>query len=616
MTTYPLTLRQDLDETNSVANVSYNGFRFPPARHASVSFSPEMSDDGRTQKYTRMDLRIEFVWVPMQYLGDHISTPGGAGYDTTLTTDDSFPSIRQRLNNPGQHLRFVSQGVGSFSIQDGQYYDVNNGPRPKVISETPIAGSKALRVAWECSTWFPDCLSITGFNGFSQFNYGISWGIGTNGITTRTINGSYEIALSRNPNPGSTHAFEFTRSNADEARDQLTGVFPLLKGFTRSQNFNLSPDRKRMEFSITDSEINSENPYFPGIVDTKVSRKYSSDYKNGFTIWQGMISGSLEVAPGYSKLRAWIAFASVFENIFSKRNLGHQPKTETTAPAKPGDSNPLGKESWGMITSISLEEEIYGRTLSFAIGYRLFCSLGELFKATGLFQPLLISPSVASADLWRSSMSTIQGARGWRGLQFFSSDDVIIDMCSGYTILPSATPEAPPSEIAEISSSDGNKSKGPPKEKSYIYHDSSLEASTRDGTTYSLPLQRSDPVQESTKVDNFDEIVEWATENESVTPKKPIIHRGKPTTYIFKHTGMLVRVAYAPAVPNVKTIGGINARKYGTDLIVSKVLGTGTDVDTGDPLTIYGIYWEKQYVLEDKPNGGTLDWEGEKALFT
>lgn len=649
MTTKSIALTPDLDETNSVANVSYNGFRFPPARHASVSFSPEMSDDGRTVKYIRTDLKIEFIWLPIDYLlGNGHSTD--LHYNIDGLTDTSFPAIRQRLLSPGQPLHFWNQGVGHFSVNDNagasleRKYDVNNGPKPKIVSEVPIVGSKALRVTWECSTWTTNCDFVPGFSGLTQLTYSVSWGIGESGITTRTISGSVEIALSRDPqNPQNTiSASNQTRDSADSARALVVNLFPRIDRYSRvAQNFNLSSDRKTLTFSITDSENNTENPFFPGIVRMSVPVRYSSDMKNGFTIWSGSVSGNIEVAPGYSKIRAWIAFITVFDNIFGKRDKGHVPGANTTAPpggpgtsSNPNPSQSSQDKSLGFITSISLEEDKYSRSLSFSFNYTLFCSLAELFKATGLFQPLSISQNEASWPLWKTSLNKVQGPRGWAdqlGLAFNPADDVIIDLCNPSPLIAGHNPPTPTSVDDFGKSVSGEKPESSTQDKSYVSYETGIKVDVKDGTIAALPLKRTAPIQEQTSTSRMTSDVgltygtpEVPTSGGSSGPSgapsgtvsvKPVIQRGRITRYMVTVYGHAVRIGYMPLVPNLKSVGGVKARKYGQDTIVYRTLGAGTDVQTGKPLTAHGVGWVKRYILEDRPGDNPIvDWEGEKGL--
>lgn len=613
--TTPLSLSPSVDETGGIANVAYNGFRFPLMRHAKVSFSPEMSDDGRTTKYVRMDLSIEFIYVPTDTHDEHLTT---YSYNKAVTTDGAsyFPLLRQALTNPGQELRFQSQGIGQFSIQDGTRFDVNNGPKPRIVSEIPIAGSRALRVNWECSTWFPSCSTQLGDFGIAQFPYSVSWGIGDNGITVRTISGSIEIPLSRTARDGFLDAATLTRRSADQFREDFITYFPAVLGFKRNQNFNLSQDRKTLNFTITDSEIPSDNPYFPGIVKQEVRRRYASDWKTGFTKWMGAVSGSIEVAPGYSKLRAWIAFTTIFDDIFKKRLDGMMPATAQTDPKTPGETSG-SKKSWGIVTSISIDENLYGRDFSFSFTYILFCSLKDLFKATGLFTPLSISANDVSWNLWKSSMSVIQGPRGWRDLGFKASDDVIVDLCNPIPRRINTDQNLIPQGEKE-KKSNGEKPEGTKPENSFIGFDSKIHAVIEDGLVHSVPLQRSAPLNESASLNKPTETEtkfnQFSSGGEVLS--KPTLHRIRPTVYKFIFSGTAARVGYPVPVPNLQSIGGVKAISCGRDEIISKVVGTGTDVATGQPLTVYGLYWRKEYILEDAPKTGSINSDGHLGMYT
>lgn len=620
--TTPLHLSPAADETNNVARVMYNGFRFPFARKTSASFTPEMSADGRATKYLRLDLHVEFVWVPLGAVYDPTGHITNWGYDQTATTDATFPNLRRRLTSPGQPLRFIDQGLGTISVQDGTNFDVNNGPKPKVVSATPIAGSRALNVVWECSTWIPNCLSLSnnGQNGITEFTYSVAFSIDASGLTTTSISGSAEIALSRNPNANSFQAGNATRDTADSIRDDILKFFPRQLGFNRTQNFSLSEDRKSLRFTINDQEIPSDNPFFPGIVSQKVTRRYASSIKEGFTKWQGSVSGSIEVAPGFSKLRAWTAFASIFEDVFSKRTLGHLPKTAQTL-IKSDTGSVLGvKKSFGLITSISIDEDIYGRSFSFSIGYMLMCSLKELFAATGLFQPLTIPKNEASWTKWRTSLNTIQTARGWRQFGFNPNLDVIVDLCAQPTIPNSKDYQIPNGELTQKTT--GDSPNGPSKEESYLHASSELVGHVESGSGFAQPLQQGSAQKESTDINKPNSTTNPnlnqndKVNNSSTTPVKVSVRQIRPNTYRIVYSGKLIRAGFPPPIPNLASVGGVKALKVGVDQIVQKVLGVGTDVDSGQPLTLYGLSWRKEYVLESPPLDGSIDADGHVGMYS
>lgn len=621
--TVPLHLSPVIDETNNQARVMYNGFRFPFARHTTAAFSPEMSNDGRATKYLRLDLHIEFVWIPLTDVYDRSTGHIGLAsrtYNKDISTDSTFSDIRRRLNSPGQKLLFIDQGIGNISTQDGITSDVNNGPKPKVVSVKPIAGSRALNVVWECSTWLASCETLfTSPTAFAQFPYSVTWSIDVSGLTIRTINGLVEIPLSRIPNTNSFSALTSTSNSADLRREDLIKFFPRIVGFTRtSQSFTLSEDRKTLNFSIVDQEIPSDNPYFPGIISQKVTRNYSSSVKEGFTKWQGSISGSIEVAPGYDKLRAWTAFATIFEDIFNRRELGHVPATATTNQDKDYGSSPSSTRSSGFINSISISEEIYGRTFTFSIGYYLFCSLQELFKATGLFQPLGISPNDASWQKWKTSLSTIQGDDGWRGLAFDPKADVIVDLCNQPTIPKDPGDRIPSSEQSK--KEPGYEPDGPKKDDGFLHASSEFQAILVSGVSYALRLLYGKAQQENPSAKTPSETdspnINQNDQQSSGTEKKVSLRQIRPNVYKIVYSGKFIRAGFPPPIPELKSVGGVNAFKIGTDSIIQKVLGVGTDVQSGNPLTLYGLSWRKEYILESPPINGSIDADGHIGLYT
>src|SRR5687767_14172073 len=130
----PTSLSLDAVLDQSVGQVTYNGFYFPPARKAKIEFHPEYSDDGRTVKYIRADITLDFVFV--EGMGGPSGLPGTID-NTPDVLSDSLVNLRHRLSKPGQPLFFTVQGIGDFAIQNGVKYDVNNGPRPQIVRWMP-----------------------------------------------------------------------------------------------------------------------------------------------------------------------------------------------------------------------------------------------------------------------------------------------------------------------------------------------------------------------------------------------------------------------------------------------------------------------------------------------
>lgn len=217
-------------------------------------------------------------------------------------------------------------------------------------------------------------------------------------------------------------------------------------------------------------------------------------------------------------------------------------------------------------------------------------------------------------------MSTIQGGRGFRGLKYATNDDIIIDLCSGVPALPIRPEDNVPIDTATLQPSDGKTPPSSPQDQSYIHFDSRIISETDDGSSHALPLQKSNPINEGTSptVALLNPSTEFGTKESSGgnLPAKPLITRTRPTRYKITFEGSLARVGYQSPVPNLNSVGGVKARKIGRDTVISKIVGTGTDAASGEPLTVYGLYWRKQYILDDRPNNATINSEGEISQYT
>ena len=621
-----------LGNASNTGQVQYNGFIFPPAVKANVSFTPEYSDDKRTTKYVRADISIEFV------LADGMGDTGSFTYDKTALTDTAMLNLRKRLTKPGQHLKFTSQGVGSISINDPTQpnfnRDLDNGPQPKVVSWKPMGGGRACLVTWQCSTCFAECCTSGNISPASpavaQLVYSVSWGIDRRGFQSRSINGSLEIPQSRRASAFQCEASRYIERSADETWEALLALFPIGKNYHREMNHTLSDDRKTISFTLTDTEIDSPNPFFKGVVEVDASRRMSSSFETGFVKWLCGISGTVEVAPNYSLYRGWLVFALIFNDIFARGTLGKRKKTDNDSPTEPGDAED-DTSSYAILTALEFEEELFGRSFTFSASWMLFCTLGEVLKATGFFSPLNTIPTTeASWTVWKESLAVNRNGRGWRNQKdslnaFDQTQEVIVDMCLIEGIGPPSASDIEPYPGESLSlSSNATRTEGITAARSWIYYESDYRIEADDGTVVSMPLQRGDPIQETTDLNLTSQsstplprvIPSGSTSSGSASIASPVIHRVRPTRYKLIFTGKALRAGYQISTPNVRSVGGIPVRKIGKDVSTpNKVIAKGMDVTTGRPYTIYGTSWRKEYILDSLPPNGKIVTDGNVAAF-
>lgn len=414
----------------------YNGFLFPPHISANVVSRPVQDSTGRFEKYIEFSLEVEFFLYPGADEGgpdapgsstkETRSVPGITNSYSAFITENadldvSFPNVRKLLTEDAGDLIFSNKGYGndifiaSYPLA-GTYRDVNYGPKPKLLEWEPVGGNKAVKVRWRVDSTYAECLQASNeVNNVAEFSYGVNWSINASGELTRTINGQVEISV---PRVSAANKFVL-RDHADRHRDRIR--FPVIPGFRREQDFNLTPDRKFLIFTFTDTEIPSENPYFEHMVDMRVNHTVRNAGGVVGTQWMSDITGSITIAPGQKRVLMWLAFKQIFLDRFNllkdeSRTLdGYDPGTTTS-------------HVWW--TSFSVTEELFGRSMQFSASYTYAANLSEVLQKSGLWRPV---PNVSWAR-HSASMSQAGGPHHIRGQggpeHFFQGEnEAMISLC-------------------------------------------------------------------------------------------------------------------------------------------------------------------------------------------
>lgn len=377
--------------------LSYNGIVFDGASKISVT-SETVSDEGNiTITYVRY---IILVYAVFQRTG---------GTDNTLTI------VRGKLNEQGRQLIFRQKGFGNDLVvgPNGPRRDVRMGPKPKVLQWNPIGAHNACEVSWSVEVCVPECESGGAIrqSGISAFNYELDWDINEFGDTTRTGTGYIEIVQSRRGRQ--------LADSADKYREALAAGTPL--GFKRSSRFHLSKDKARLDFTIVDAQIPSNNAYPKNVTDIQGSHTVSvSRSQGGFKIHRNIIAVDVNMRRGISGVQAW----TIFLNILRGR---------MRVPHDRGYSV--------FIDELSIDEEIFGRRCSFQAAYRIMdMPIEHIVYLTGLWEPLR---DYKWRD-WRESMKIEQSVRGTQGMFHNASADVIIDLCGGVPTASLVADREPP----------------------------------------------------------------------------------------------------------------------------------------------------------------------------
>jgi hypothetical protein len=428
-------------------------------------------------------------------------------------TDPELTTARRRLGQSGKTLVFTGKGFGNIRVGPGGVPDLSHGPTPKVLLWSPIGDNKAVEIEWQVTTVIASCLSSARTRGIESMNWSMSFSHDEAGDTTRTITGYIEIALNK---------------IGHETADDYLGFFvaPPLPGFKRTRQRDISPDQKRLNFSITDTQIPSFNVFPKHVIDISGTHRVSWRLGKTGNLPVASINVTIEPEANVPAAAAWNVFLEI-----AKARIGQRKKI--------------------FITGLELEENLFGRPQSFRIEYKFKSSLRGILARTGLWRPL-----PGSWSLWaRSLEQSMFSPRGGSQLRDIAANHVIVDLCSPQTetgVNNRQKTVYPPSRpTATI------KNEKPTPEDSYLEYENDVYSGRRRPVTIQSPLQS----QDKDDLGSYDPLKMSASsigpaDYGSETGIEPdIIQVGGASRYSIRMAGRAVRVGYQIARPHLKSVG-------------------------------------------------------------
>jgi hypothetical protein len=365
----------------ATGTLSYNGVEFTGADHITAETAAVYDDSGRTVKAHRITISVQTI----------ITDSDGSSTDSTLET------MRFLLGQAGKVLVFKNKGFGDdLVLNRGAKKDIDNGPKPEILSWVPVGNDLAADVNWRVTVMIPPC-KYARYTGISTINWGATWAIDRHGDTTRTLSGFIEIA-----------ANGVGKQTADAYRKNFAPA--PLRAFHREQTWTLSPDRRRVEFSIVDQQIASPNAYPQNMTGIEV--KHQVGWRMGSAQPQNTISATIRPNSGWTGAEAY----QVFINIVAQRRDW----------ARRRGLSPI-------MTGLDIEEDMFGRPQSFRTTYWYTSDIPTLMtnldKDAGLWRPL-----GTSWEKWVFSLSESTfrpDGRGNAGLLDIAANDAVVNLCTG-----------------------------------------------------------------------------------------------------------------------------------------------------------------------------------------
>lgn len=503
------------DLITGFGEITYNGLTFTPLREVKIKSEMMYDDANITVTHVRFLLTVEALVFS----------------DNVANQNSAMANIQNTLAKPGQNLVIVDIGfyTGISTAFNGDEPDLLWGAKPKTLSMEPAGGDLAWNIVWECEFNISLCLgefSDTN-NNFFAFNYEVFYSVDNKGHVTRRISGYFEIAQSR------VSGGRSIIRNLEDYYDRVRFTLPL--AFERvNSSRSLSIDRRRLEFSVTDRELQTL-PYPDGIVIADVD----FDFQNrppGFQAWTATLSGSMEVAAG---LPQSLAAAKFFLLMFDK-----QKSLQASAFKKDGAVIP---------ERIRFKQQVFGGVFTFSVSFMLIACLDEILESSGIWQPF---PN-ATYQSWENSMR-VQGVgteRGYYNLRHRVSDDAIIDICAGVSAVDlgndsgsttvDTTPLSQKIGCANIT-----------KKTSWLLYRNKIEIVVQQNAIVHRVAQAFLGVDQS-QVEAVEELL-MPLSPPIVTPilQDIVQYAGAPDNLIIM-TGRAVRLKFVPDVPRLLSIGGV-----------------------------------------------------------
>lgn len=525
--------------------VKYNGYQFNGYSHVTISANMQYDDADRTVSYHRYKLHVDSTIY---------AEAGDANVGVT------FRRIRQLLSKAGQSLIIEGEGFGDLFVNylSGGASDVAFGPKPRILNWAPTGASNAVELTWECEFCIPTCEGLGGvrFTGVSAFNYSVSFRIDSLGYTTRTVSGYLEIAMTRNG-----YSIPDT---ADAYRDMVKVEKPY--NFTRETTWSVSTDKRRAEFTIVDTEIQTPNAYPPGVVKIRANHHVGWSRRDMARLPQ-VIRAQIIVSPNRPRGYAWEVFRSI-------------------CAARIGVGLLAGKV---FLEGLEVDEELYDNSITFVLAYRTYFpesdALTNFFDGSGLFTPLVAGNWAANAQ----DRLALESHRGRAGLSLSASQDQIIDLCTD-TIMPevpppSFNPSHPPTTYMRFCNA------RPTANHSWLRFEAALQSVENNPSVEQITVGQDD--LQSGDFNASDPLGTNGATDASANVQRYI--ESCPASMTFEWSGYAERVGYDIPTPRRLKFGSVTLIRRGPGVFRKRFKG----IHFCQPL--YAGAWKMRYVVERRP---------------
>lgn len=527
----------------ATGELTYNGYTFDGASKITVNIEFVSDDVGRTIIAHKHTIEVEAI----------IANDASNGLDSDML------DIRKRLGADGKALTFRNKGFGDDLVitpPTSPKQDVMRGPTPEFLSWVPIGDDKAAQIAWRVSVTVPICETTPRHVGIMALNYSVSYRIDEHGDTTRVLSGYIQIAQRAGPVASDT---------ADAYRNFFAPIG--LVGFERQQQWDVSPDKSRVTFTITDTQVKSFNAYPAQITAIEGTHRVSWQSLGGNSAkFRNTISMRITPEAGLSGAQAWVVFLqTVTLRLRRAQARGREP----------------------FLLSLEIEENLYGRPQAFQASYRLLSCLTDIVGDSGLWQPLGNDWRV-----WRVSMNSSQlNNRGHARLRDVAANDAVISLCEPQKIVSPNNRQLVSQFVSSFRSALVNGRPSP--DKSWLEYESVCIPYRERPTVRQPIIQPEEPDTPTWELDTGIPPADFSFSTPtSVTEDE--IQVGGANRYGVRYCGKAQRAGHQIARPAVKRIGTETAVET-EGKFMQRTVGNFFGVP------VYEAMWDINYITEKSP---------------
>ncbi len=248
-------------------DVEYNGVKILNVVTRRWDQQVEYDDSGTDMLYHKFSLMFDGI------VHSHGDKSLGVSPSAKGDAVGTQQRIRKRLLQPrgklvvkmGNRTILVAHAAGT-KLSQRQTEDRDNGPKPKAVGITHVAGGNLFRITFEIECCITECGDSPSAQGSVILNnrWGITEEMDVDFFTTRTIIGKLVI--------GSSNV------KIQEFRNIV--VPGLEDGFRRERiSFSSSPDGLTAEYQITDKQVRTAAPYPATSIEGRHTESTSDGYK-------------------------------------------------------------------------------------------------------------------------------------------------------------------------------------------------------------------------------------------------------------------------------------------------------------------------------------------------